>query len=103
MLPIHDDHPDHPTCNIVISKEGEVEQVCSEPATQMITLVNPDEPSQVLAVVLVCDTHDQSLERGKALIAVSENGAERIGVQYKTENGGIEHDADAATKTDDGA
>lgn len=93
MLPLHDDHPGHPTCNIVISKEGEVEQICNEPATQMVTLVNPDEPSQVLAVVLVCDLHDKALDRGKALIAVSENGAERIGVQYKTEGGNDDADA----------
>jgi hypothetical protein len=78
----------------VISKEGEVEQVCSEPATQLITLVDPDSPATILAMVLVCETHDQSLESGKALIAVSESGTDRIGIQYKQEE--VRDDADAA-------
>ncbi len=93
MLPIHSENIEHPTCNIVISKEGETEQVCNEPATQMVTLVNPEQTSQVLAVVLVCDKHDHALEEGRSLIAVSENGAERIGIQYKSTDGGNENDA----------
>ena len=93
----------HPTCNIVVQKEGEEEKVCGEPASQMVTLVNPDEQSQVLALVLVCDIHDKALDEGKSLIAVSENGKERIGVQYVIDNGKeIKDDADAA-KANDGA
>lgn len=88
MLPIHDENAGHPTCNIVVQKDGEEEKVCNEPATQMITLVDLNEQSRVLAVVLVCDHHDQALERGKSLIAVSENGADRIGLQYKIDREG---------------
>lgn len=84
LLP--DDTVGHPTCNIVVQKEREVERICGEPATQMITLVDPDEQSEILALVLVCDLHDHALEEGKALIAVSENGADRIALQYKIDN-----------------
>lgn len=84
MLPTDNPTVGQPTCNIVISKDGEIEQVCDQSATQMVTLVNPDNQSQVLAIVLVCDLHDKALESGKALIAVSENGEDRIGIQYKS-------------------
>ena len=97
MLP-SDSNIGHPTCNIVVQKEEEEEKVCGEPASQMITLVDPDEQSQVLAVVLVCDLHDQSLEKGKALIAVSESGQDRIAIQYKIYEGDKNDDA---TKTND--
>ena len=89
---------------IGVEKEGEAEKICGQPATQMVTLVNPEDQSQVLAIVLVCDLHDHALESGKALIAVSENGEDRIGVQYKIDNreGDVTDDANAA-ETNDGA
>ena len=102
MLPIHSDEVGNPACNIVVEKEGEAEKICGQPATQMVTLVNPEDQSRVLAIVLVCDLHDHALESGKALIAVSENGEDRIGVQYKLQEE-IRDDANAAETTDDGA
>jgi hypothetical protein len=103
LLPLNPD-AGHPTCNIVVQKEGEEEKVCGRLATQMVTIVNPDEPSQVLAVVLVCDEHDHALEEGRGLIAVSENGQERMGVQYKIDREGEKEDHDAnANEAPDGA
>ena len=105
MLPIPSHEVGQPTCNIVVQKEGEAETVCGQPATQMVSLVNPDDQTQVLAIVLLCDVHDHALEEGKSLIAVSENGAERIGVQYKTREGDVNHDANETdgAATPDGA
>ena len=82
LLPL--DPANLPTCNIVIEKSGEEEIVCNSPATQMISLVDPDDQSKIMAVVLVCEKHDQALENGKALIVVSEDRSERIIVQYKS-------------------
>lgn len=81
-LPQSDDLPP-PTCGVIIEKNGDEERVCNEPATQMVTLVDPDDQTNILAVVLVCDKHDQDLNDGKSLIVAAENG-ERIGVSYKT-------------------
>jgi hypothetical protein len=75
------DPSNHPTCNIVIEKSGEEEKVCGSPAAQMVTLVDPNDQSRVLAVVLLCEKHDQDFENYKSMIAVSENGTDRIAVQ----------------------
>lgn len=72
-----------PTCGVVIQKEGENETMCPNRATQMVNMANPDDTSEIYAVLLICDEHDKALEEGKALIVAADNG-ERIGVSYKT-------------------
>lgn len=72
-----------PTCGVIIEKKDEEEKVCTEPATQLITLVDPDDQTAIMAVVLVCSIHDKALEEGKALIVAADDGS-RLGVQYKT-------------------
>jgi len=87
LLPLLDPN-NPPTCNIVIQKQGEEEKICNQPASQMVSLVDPDDQSHVIAVVLLCDKHDKDLESGASLIAVSDDGKERIAVQYKNPKGG---------------
>lgn len=75
--------PEHPPiCNVVIEKEGEVEKVCGQVATQLVSLSDPDDLTRILAVVLLCDKHDKDFDEGKSLIAAGENG-ERIAIGYK--------------------
>ena len=84
LMILNYDPENPPTCNIVIEKqEGEEEEkVCGLPVTQIVNMVDPDDMTRILAVVLLCDVHDKALENGKSLIAVSEDG-EHLGVQYK--------------------
>ena len=74
---------DLPTCGVIIEKNEEEEKVCTEPATQMVTLLDPDDQTSIMAVVLVCDAHDKALEEGKSLIFEGDDGS-RLGVQYKS-------------------
>lgn len=72
----------HPTCGVVIQKEvgDQKEIVCSERAISLMSIVNQDNPAQVIAVVLTCEKHDLEMSNGKVLIFVAENGA-HIAVQ----------------------
>jgi hypothetical protein len=97
LPPMQPNDPNWPTCGIVIEKDGEHEVICPNPASQMVNLANPDNHSQIYAVVLVCDKHDEDLENGKALIAAADNG-DRIGISYKQK----EEDRDATKQTDGG-
>jgi hypothetical protein len=81
--------PSNPTCGVVVEKDPETqeEKVCGEPATQMVSMVDPETKTKVTAVLLVCDRHDHDLESGKSLIFLADDG-EHLGVQYKTIEGG---------------
>lgn len=71
-----------PKCGVVVEKQIDTmdDQPCSRDATTMISVVNPDDMTQVLAVILLCDEHNQDYDNGKMLILRAENG-ERIAVQ----------------------
>lgn len=77
--------PANPTCGVVIEKDKETqeEKVCGAPATQLVSMVDPETKTKVSAILLVCDRHDKELEEGKSLIFLSDDG-EHLGVQYKT-------------------
>ena len=74
-----------PTCGVVIRKEGDREEVCTNPASTLYSITNPDDNSQVQSVVLVCKVHDQSLEEGHPHIVVSDDGKDRIAIQLNQE------------------
>lgn len=73
---------ERPTCGVVIEKNDQGETICPEPATQQITMVDPDDKITVTAILLVCERHDHELEAGESLIFVADNGVDHIGVQY---------------------
>jgi hypothetical protein len=78
--------PSNPTCGVVVEKDPETqeEKVCGEPATQMVSMVDPETKTKVTAILLVCDRHDHELEEGKSLIFLSDDGTDHIAVQYKS-------------------
>lgn len=83
-MPVPTVPPANPTCGVIVSKEGEVEKVCGEKATQVVSLVDPETQTQVTAMLLVCDRHDHDLEGGKELIFLSDDGKDHILVRYNT-------------------
>jgi hypothetical protein len=93
MLQLDPNNP--PTCGAVISKQGDQEIVCGLPATQLINMADPEDTSRIMATVLVCDEHDQALDRGETLIFVSGDGQDRIAIEYKTKEETKTDDADA--------
>jgi hypothetical protein len=75
--------PANPTCGVVVEKEGDQEKVCGAPASQLVSMVDPETKTKVSAILLVCDRHDQELEQGKSLIFLSDDGTDHIAVKYK--------------------
>ena len=63
----------HPTCGVIVEKNDEVERICGLPGSQVVFMVDPESRSQVTAVLVVCDRHDQALENGEKLIFLSED------------------------------
>lgn len=78
--------PNNPICGVIVEKDLETqeEKVCGEPATQLVSMVDPETKSIVSAILLVCDKHDHELEEGKALIFLSDDGTDHIAVQYRS-------------------
>lgn len=73
---------EQPRCGVVIRKDEQGEELCTLPAADLTSIVNPDEPSQVTAVVLSCKQHSEELEKGKLLMFKSESG-DYIAVQFQ--------------------
>lgn len=86
--------PNNPMCGVVIEKVGDQEKVCTNPAASTIFIANPDDTSQILAIVVLCKKHEQDLDSGKSLAFVGEGGY-HIAVQYEQEQS---HDAEHATQ-----
>lgn len=85
----------HPTCGVVVEKNDEVERICGLPGSQAVFMVDPETRSQVTAVLVVCDRHDQALEAGEKLIFLSEDGKDRIIVDYTKEETNDDAEPDA--------
>ena len=77
--------PISPTCGVIVEKNEEGEKACGEPATQLVSMVDPDTKTKVTAILLVCDKHDHDLETGKELIFLSDDQKDHIMVKYKVE------------------
>ena len=79
--------PEQPTCGVVVEKalETQEEKVCGEPATQLVSMVDPEIKSQIIAILLLCDRHDKELDEGKSLIFLSDDGSDHIAVAYRSE------------------
>lgn len=79
--------PENPTCGVIVEKDPETqeERVCGAPASQLVTMVDPETKTKVTAILLVCDRHDKELEEGNSLIFLSDDGSDHIAVQYKPE------------------
>lgn len=75
--------PSNPTCGVIVSKSGEDEVVCGLPASQLVSMVDPETKSKVSAILLVCEKHDKELEAGKELIFLSDDGTDHILVHYQ--------------------
>jgi len=75
--------PFAPTCGVVIEKNEEGEKKCTLPGSQVVYMTDPDEPTRVTAMLIVCDKHDAELEAGKELIFVADNGHDHLLIQYK--------------------
>jgi hypothetical protein len=71
---------EQPTCGVVTSKSGDDETICSSPASVLLSITNPDVPSQVTSVVLLCTTHDNTWELGQMMIVKGEDDI-RIAIQ----------------------
>jgi hypothetical protein len=78
--------PSNPTCGVIVEKDPDTqeEKVCGAPATQLVSMVDPETKTKVTAILLVCDRHDKELEEGKSLIFLSDDGTDHIAVQYKS-------------------
>lgn len=74
--------PANPTCGVVIEKNEEGEKVCGQPATQLVSMVDPETKTKVSAILLVCEKHDHDLEAGKELIFLSDDKTDHIIVKY---------------------
>jgi len=77
--------PSEPTCGVIVEKKGEDERVCGLPASQLVTMVDPETRTKVTALLLVCEKHDAELEKGKELIFLSDDKQDRILVRYHKE------------------
>ena len=89
----------HPTCGVIVEKNDEVERICGLPGSQAVFMVDPETRSQVTAVLVVCDRHDQALENGEKLIFLSEDGKDRIIVDYTLEGGNANDEPNARPTT----
>jgi hypothetical protein len=78
---------DVPTCGVIVEKDLDTqeEKVCGAPATQLVSMVDPETRTIVTAVLLLCDRHDKEMEEGKPLIFPSDDGTSRMAVQYANE------------------
>lgn len=81
-----------PTCGVMIDKEAKA--LCPSPATQLLSITDPDRSHLVTGVVLLCDVHDKVLESGKPLLLLAETG-EMFLVQLSKED--ESHDATQTT------
>jgi hypothetical protein len=74
-----------PTCGAVVKRVFK-ENVCAEPAVDMMTLLDVDDRTIVKGILLTCEKHSKDLEKGKKLIFVAEDKegkpTERIAVQF---------------------
>ena len=86
MQPLQDyQPPENPTCGVVVSKNDEGEVICGQPGSHAVFMVDPETKSQVTAILVVCDKHDQDMDAGKELIFISDDGKDHILVQPKKE------------------
>ena len=74
-----------PTCGVII-KRGFKDDVCTVPAVDLVTLVDPEDRTTIKATLLVCEKHSKDLDNGKKLIFIAEGKdgkpAERISIQF---------------------
>lgn len=88
MLPSNSNlNPTSPTCGVIVEKNEEGERTCGEPGTQAVFMVDPETRSNITAILVVCERHDQALEAGEKLIFLSDDGTDHIIVNYTTQEG----------------
>lgn len=90
-------------CNVVIRKQAgdDAEVICPETAEVMTTIVNPDNQTQVVAIVLLCKRHNDVLEAGQELVILGSDHKTHYLIQQAPQED-MSNDADEPTPAPDG-